>query len=413
MTNNGYPLTKKMKVLVINTGSSSIKYQLFDMPVGTVMCAGLVERVGDSNGILTHKKFPDTNEEAKHVENRPVKNHSVGMERIASLLIDNEIGVISSANEIDIVGHRIVHGGEDFSSTTEITEAVKNKIKELCPLAPLHNPANLIGIEVAETIFTKARQVGVFDTAFHQSLPEHAYRYAIPNKLYNDYGVRVYGFHGTSHRYITKRTAILLDKPLDQVNLISIHLGNGASMAAIKNGKSIDTTLGLTPLPGLVMGTRSGDIDPGVIFYMNETLGYKLKDIKNLLNKESGLKGLAGDNDMREVIQRVEEGDASAKLALEVYCYRIKKYIGAYMAAIGTKLDAIIFTAGVGENSALVRSMSIANLEHLEIELDITLNNERGGERKISASSSKIDIWVIPTNEELEIARQAFELEAI
>lgn len=399
-----------MKILVINTGSSSIKYQLFDMPAGTVMCTGLVERVGDSNGILTHKKFPDTNEEIKHVENNPIEDHSVGMERIASLLIDSKFGVISSASEIDIVGHRVVHGGEEFSSTTEITEAVKSKIEELSPLAPLHNPANLIGIEVAEKIFTNARQVGVFDTAFHQSLPAHAYRYAIPNKLYNDYGVRVYGFHGTSHRYITKRTAILLEKPLNQVNLISIHLGNGASMTAVKNGRSIDTTLGLTPLPGLVMGTRSGDIDPGVIFYLNETLGYKLKDIKNLLNKDSGLKGLAGDNDMREVSKRVEEGDASAKLALEVYCYRIKKYIGAYMAAIGTKLDAIVFTAGVGENSALIRSMSVANLEHLGIELDITVNNERGGKRKISTANSNVDIWVVPTNEEFEIARQAFDL---
>ena len=380
------------------------------MPAGTVMCTGLVERVGDSNGILTHKKFPDTNEEIKHVENNPIEDHSVGMERIASLLIDSKFGVISSASEIDIVGHRVVHGGEEFSSTTEITEAVKSKIEELSPLAPLHNPANLIGIEVAEKIFTNARQVGVFDTAFHQSLPAHAYRYAIPNKLYNDYGVRVYGFHGTSHRYITKRTAILLEKPLNQVNLISIHLGNGASMTAVKNGRSIDTTLGLTPLPGLVMGTRSGDIDPGVIFYLNETLGYKLKDIKNLLNKDSGLKGLAGDNDMREVSKRVEEGDASAKLALEVYCYRIKKYIGAYMAAIGTKLDAIVFTAGVGENSALIRSMSVANLEHLGIELDITVNNERGGKRKISTANSNVDIWVVPTNEEFEIARQAFDL---
>ncbi len=399
-----------MKVLVINTGSSSIKYQLFDMPEGTVLCAGLVERVGELEAILTHKLYPGSSKELKHVEKRTIKDHTDGMERVAALLIDQELGVISSASEVDLVGHRVVHGGEDFSSTTEITEAVKSKIKELSPLAPLHNPANLIGIEVAEQIFTQAKQVGVFDTAFHQSIPAYAFRYAIPNELYDEHGVRVYGFHGTSHRYITKRAASLLKKPLSEVNLITIHLGNGASMAAVQHGKSIDTTLGLTPLPGLVMGTRSGDIDPGVIFYLNEALGYELKDIKNLLNKDSGLKGLAGDNDMRGVCERAEKGDASAKLALEVYAYRIKKYIGAYMAAIGEKLDAIVFTAGVGENSALVRSMSVANLAHLGIELDPELNNQRGGERKISTTNSSIDIWVIPTNEELEIARQAFDL---
>lgn len=402
-----------MKVLVINTGSSSIKYQLFDMPVGKVMSAGLVERLGEDEGRLTHKIFPDSSEEKIFVETNAIKDHSVGMQRIAELLVDPVYGVIEKASEVDLVGHRVVHGGEDFSSTIEITEVVKDKIKELSPLAPLHNPANLIGIEVAEKIFKEARQVGVFDTAFHQSIPDYAYRYAIPNELYEKHGVRVYGFHGTSHRYITKRAASLLKMPLDEVNVITIHLGNGASMAAVKNGKSIDTTLGLTPLPGLVMGTRSGDIDPGVIFYLQETLGYKLSEIKDLLNKDSGLKGLAGDNDMRGVSKRAEEGDASAKLALEVYAYRIKKYIGAYMAAIGTKLDAIIFTAGVGENSALVRSMSVQNLQHLGIELDSDLNNRRGGERKISTSNSSVDIWVIPTNEELEIARQAFDLEMV
>lgn len=399
-----------MKVLVINTGSSSIKYQLFHMPDGKVLSAGLVERLGEDEGQLTHKIYPDSSDEKEHIETNAIKDHAVGMKRIAELLVDSKFGVIENASEVDLVGHRVVHGGEDFSSTTEITDAVKNKIKELSPLAPLHNPPNLIGIEVAEKIFTNARQVGVFDTAFHQSIPNYAYRYAIPNELYDNYGIRVYGFHGTSHRYITKRAASLLNKPLSEVNIITIHLGNGASMAAVKNGKSIDTTLGLTPLPGLVMGTRSGDIDPGVIFYLNETLGYELKDIKNLLNKDSGLKGLAGDNDMRGVSERAESGDAVAKLALEVYSYRIKKYIGAYLAAIGTSLDAIVFTAGVGENSAVIREMSVANLEHLGIDIDLNLNQKRGNERKISSGNSAIDIWVIPTNEELEIARQAFEL---
>ncbi|MCF6359774.1 MAG: acetate kinase [Cyclobacteriaceae bacterium] len=399
-----------MKVLVINTGSSSIKYQLFDMPKGAVLCTGLVEKVGEDESILTHKKYPDSDEEVKHIETNPIKDHTVGMNRVAELLIDPAWGVLGSAKEIDLVGHRVVHGGESFSSTTEITQEVKDKIKELSPLAPLHNPANLIGIEVAEQIFTNARQIAVFDTAFHHSLPEEAYRYAIPNSLYEENGIRVYGFHGTSHRYITKRAASLLDKPLNKLNIVTIHLGNGASMAAIKNGKSIDTTLGLTPLPGLVMGTRSGDIDPGVIFYLNETLGYSLPEIKSLLNKESGLKGLAGDNDMRSVTERAEAGDKEAMLALAIYTYRIKKYIGAYMAAIGAKPDAVVFTAGVGENSAVIRSMSVDGLSHLGIEIDAELNKARGGERKISTLESAVAIWVIPTNEELEIARQAFEL---
>ncbi len=399
-----------MKVLVINTGSSSIKYQLFQMPKGEVLCAGLVERVGEAESILTHKIYPDLDGAVKHVENNAIKDHSAGMARIAALLVDDEFGVLKSADEVDLVGHRVVHGGEEFSSTTEISKKVKDKIKELSPLAPLHNPANLIGIEVAEQIFTKARQVAVFDTAFHHSLPEEAYRYAIPNRLYTEHGVRVYGFHGTSHRYITKQAAKLLNKSINEVNLISIHLGNGASMAAIKNGKSMDTTLGLTPLPGLVMGTRSGDIDPGVIFYLNEALGYGLKEIKSILNKESGLKGLANDNDMRGITERAEKGDKEALLALKIYTYRIKKYIGAYLATIGEKPDAIIFTAGVGENSAVIREMSVVGLAHLGIEIDDALNQTKGGERKISTAESAIGIWVIPTNEELEIARQAFEL---
>lgn len=397
-----------MKVLVINTGSSSIKYQLFDMPEGTVLCLGLVERLGESVGKITHKQLTSDKENV-YQEDRPIANHSEGMKLIAELLVNETYGVLTDASEVGLVGHRVVHGGEEFSKTTQITEAVKNKIRELSPLAPLHNPPNLIGIEVAEKIFSNAIQVGVFDTAFHQSLPDYAYRYAIPNSLYDEHGIRVYGFHGTSHWYITKRTAKLLNKPLNEVNLITIHLGNGASMAAIKNGKSIDTTLGLTPLPGLVMGTRSGDIDPGVLFYMNEALGYSVADIKNLLNKESGLKGLSGDNDMRGISERAEHGDKEAKLALAVYTYRIKKYIGAYMAAIGP-VDALVFTAGVGENSAIVRALAVEGLEHLGVVLDTEANDVRGEERKISSDKSMVDIWVVPTNEELEIANQSYQL---
>ena len=359
-------------------------------------------------GKITHKQLTESAENV-FKEEMAIADHKVGMQQIEMLLVDKVYGVLRNADEVSLVGHRVVHGGEDFSSTTQITEAVKNKIKELAPLAPLHNPPNLVGIEASEKIFPNATQIGVFDTAFHQSLPEYAYRYAIPKDLYEEHGIRVYGFHGTSHRYITKRAAKLLNKPLESINLITIHLGNGASMAAVKNGKSIDTTLGLTPLPGLVMGTRSGDIDPGVLFYLNETLGYTLPEIKDLLNKESGLKGLSGENDMRGITERAEKGDKDAQLAIAVYTYRIKKYIGSYIAAIG-KVDALIFTAGVGENSPVIRALSVEGLEPLGIELDTAKNQNRGGERKISTEKSKVGIWVIPTNEELEIANQTYEL---
>ena len=262
---------------------------------------------------------------------------------------------------------------------------------------------------MAEKVFTRAKQVAVLDTAFHQSIPETAFRYAIPNNLYTEHGIRVYGFHGTSHRYITKQAAGLLDKPLAATNIISIHLGNGASMAAIKNGQSIDTTLGMTPLPGLVMGTRSGDIDPAIIFYLNEQLGFPIHEIKNILNKESGMKGLTGNNDLRQICEDAEGGDKEAQLALEIYTYRIKKYIGAYLAAIG-KVDALVFTAGVGENSAKIREMSVSGLAHLGIILHKKRNQSGKGSRDIATKESAVRIFVIPTNEELEIANQAFGL---
>lgn len=402
-------MTTTKKVLVINTGSSSIKYQLFDMPAGRVLCAGLVERIGETSGTITHTVYPGTKNEKKVSEKVEKVSHTDGMHRIATLLVAKEWGVLHSVTEVALVGHRVVHGGEAFSDTLEITPQVKEKIRELIPLAPLHNPANLTGIEIAENLFSEATQVAVFDTAFHQSLPPKAYRYAIPNSLYTQHGIRVYGFHGTSHKYIATQTAKLLGKPQEATSLISIHLGNGASMAAIKNGQSIDTSLGLTPLPGLVMGTRSGDIDPGVVFYLSETLGYSLKEIKRLLNKQSGLKGLANDNDMRDITQRAQQGEEEAQLALEVYTYRIQKYIGAYLVALGQTPDALVFTAGVGENSAVVRSMCLQNMQHVGIQLNPTLNEQGKGMRLISAPDS-IPVWVIPTNEELEIAQQAFGL---
>lgn len=397
-----------MKTLVINTGSSSIKYQLFHMPEGEVLCAGLIEKIGEDVGHISHKKFAGGGSEEFNKE-LSILNHEAGMKKLAMLLTDEEHGVLNNADEVELVGHRVVHGGEDFAKTTIITDAVKKTIDKLANLAPLHNPPNLIGIRMAENVFIKAKQVAVFDTAFHQSIPETAFRYAIPNKLYTEHSIRVYGFHGTSHRYITKQAAKLLDKPLERTNIISIHLGNGASMAAIKNGQSIDTTLGMTPLPGLVMGTRSGDIDPAIIFYLNEQVGLPIHEIKNILNKESGMKGLTGNNDLRQISEDAEGGDKEAQLALEIYTYRIKKYIGAYLAAIG-KVDALVFTAGVGENSATVREMSVSGLEHLGIVLHKKRNQTGTGTRDIATKDSSVRILVIPTNEELEIANQAFIL---
>ncbi len=397
-----------MKTLVINTGSSSIKYQLFAMPAGTVLCSGLIERIGEEQGHIRHIRF--AGREALEYNNQaPILNHQAGMQQLAGLLTDAEFGVLAGASEVELAGHRVVHGGEHFARTTIITAGVKKTIENLASLAPLHNPPNLTGIRMAEKVFTRATQVAVFDTAFHQTLPEHAYRYAIANKFYHEHGIRVYGFHGTSHRYVAKEAAALLNKPLAECNLISIHLGNGASMAAIKNGQSIDTYLGLTPLPGLVMGTRSGDIDPAIIFYLHEHLGLPVNEIKNLLNKESGMKGLTGHNDLRQIAANADQGDKEAQLALAIYTYRIKKYIGAYMAAIGP-VDALIFTAGVGENSALVREMAVTGLEHLGIVVDKKRNQAVTGQGDIAGRGSALRILVIPTNEELEIARQAYAL---
>jgi acetate kinase len=395
-----------MKILVINTGSSSIKYQLFAMPEGTVLCAGVVEKIGETGGRISQQPGPGRD---KFVEKAYFPDHVAAMNRVAALLTDPVHGVIADAGEVELVGHRVVHGGEEFSATTLVTAEVKNIIDQLSGLAPLHNPPNRIGIEVAGKAFGKARQVAVFDTAFHQTLPAVAYRYAIPEEMYNKHGIRVYGFHGTSHRYVTRQSAKFLGKSLAEINLITIHLGNGASMAAIRHGKSVDTSLGLTPMDGLVMGTRSGDIDPGVIFYLAESLNMPVADIKNLLNKESGMKGLAGDNDLRNIEERAASGDKTAQLALNIYAYRIKKYIGAYLAVLG-RLDAVVFTAGVGENSTTVRALAVSGLEHFGIKLDIGKNEERGAERDIAAGDSPVRILVIPTNEELEIARQAFNL---
>ncbi|RME97427.1 MAG: acetate kinase, partial [Chloroflexi bacterium] len=320
-----------MKILVINSGSSSIKYQLFEMADNQVLCGGLVERIGLDGSRVNHKIYSNGSTQ-KIVRELPIKNHRVGLEQVAGLLMDAEIGVIASAADIAAVGHRTVHGGERFSQTTIIDDEVVAKMRELIPLAPLHNPANLEGIQVARQIFPEAVQVAVFDTAFHQTMPPAAYRYAIPTRYYTEYGIRSYGFHGTSHRYVSKMAARHLGRPLENTNLITAHLGNGASITAVRGGKSVDSSMGFSPLPGLMMGTRSGDIDPAIIYYLGTKVGMPLEEIDHMLNKQSGLLGICHDSDLRDIEERQAAGDPDAQLALDMYTYRIKKYIGAYMA---------------------------------------------------------------------------------
>jgi acetate kinase len=395
-----------MKILVINTGSSSIKYELFDVDHHRIMAGGLVEKIGEERGIHTHRKTMPNGKTVKRVEERLIADHHEGLNRVVGLLVHPEHGVIADKTDISAVGHRVVHGGEAFNSTVIIDEKVIAAIKEYVPLAPLHNPANLMGIEVAGSIFPDAPQVAVFDTAFHQTIPSHAFLYAIPHEMYERHKVRRYGFHGTSHAYVSEQAAEYLGRPLAELNLITIHIGNGASMVAIKNGKSVDTTMGMTPLAGLVMGTRSGDVDPALPFFLANHLGMSLKEIDMILNKESGLKGMCGTNDMREVIEKKDAGEEQASIALDIYTYRIKKFIGAYFAALGS-LDCVIFTAGIGENAPYIRELSCRGLNKLGIEIDLERNNKTGnGIREISSPGSKVKVLVIPTNEELKIARE-------
>ncbi|WP_242134508.1 acetate/propionate family kinase [Aestuariivivens marinum] len=389
-----------MQVLVLNSGSSSLKFQLFSMPEATILCSGLIERIGFEDAKFKFKTNGKTIETVT-----PIKNHKIGLELLSQQLLDNNTGIIKSPDDIDIVGHRVVHGGKHFSDTTEITKAVKAKIKALSALAPLHNPANLEGIEVASAIFPNAKQVAVFDTAFHQSIPEYAYKYAIPNDFSEKHNIRVYGFHGTSHKYVSEQAVKYLGK--EDSKIITIHLGNGCSMTAIKDGKSIDHSLGFSPVSGLIMGTRSGDIDPAIIFYLAEKYKYGLDEINTLLQKQSGMFGLTGFSDLREIEAEAQRGNEACQLALQMNAYRIKKYIGSYVAILNG-LDAIVFTAGIGENSMLIRKMVCENLDFLGIILDEGKNKERSGQiREINALHSKAKILVIPTNEELEIAKQA------
>lgn len=396
-----------MNILVVNAGSSSIKYQLIDMKTELPLSSGIVERIGLEEGSITHKTFTG-GKENKIKETFPIPDHTVGLKRVAELLTDNKVGVIGDPSEIRAVGHRLVHGGEAFTKTVVINEEVKAKVKELFPLAPLHNPANLIGVEVAEKVFPNAVQIGVFDTAFHQTMPEVAYRYAIPDSMYKEMGIRKYGFHGTSHKYVSEKAIEYLGKK--EAKIVTIHLGNGASVAAVDGGVCVDTTMGLGPLSGLIMGTRSGDIDPSIIFYLAEQKGFTAEEIARILNKESGMQGLTGDTDMRDVEDRYFKGDKDAILAYEMYAYRIKQYIGNYTAAMNG-LDAIVFTAGIGENDTIARRLVCENMDFFGIELDEEKNAVRSKEiREINKEGAKTKVLVIPTNEELEIARQSFEL---
>ncbi|MDH3829610.1 MAG: acetate kinase [Desulfobacterales bacterium] len=393
-----------MKVLVINSGSSSIKYRLFDMTEKTVLASGVMEQIGETESRLTHHTRNSQGEMEEIVNSEPVADHQAGFQLIGAAL--NESGALRDTQELSGIGHRVVHGGEEFKQPTLINKKVIDTIRRLSPLAPLHNPANLLGIEVAMQSAPQVPQVAVFDTAFHQSIPAHAFRYAIPQDLYEAHHVRRYGFHGTSHHYVAKQTADLMDRPLNTLNLITLHLGNGASAAAVKGGKSIDTSMGMTPLEGLIMGTRCGDIDPAIIFYLKRKTGLARDAVESILNQESGLKGICGVNDMRQIEELAQSGNSQAQLAIEMVCYRIKKYIGAYYAVLG-RLDALVFTAGIGEKSPLIRAGACRGLSHLGIEIDPEKNNRKSKTAfEIQKGGSTVKILVIPTNEEREIAEQ-------
>lgn len=391
-----------MKILIINSGSSSIKYQLMIMPENEVICTGMIDRIGLETSNVSFKTSS-----VSHEEILPIATHKAGLQKVAEMLLHRENGVIKSTSEITAVGHRVVHGGSYFSDTTIITDEVKEKIKELSELAPLHNPAHLVGINVAEEIFSSAKQVAVFDTAFHQTIPVEAYKYAIPNYLLTENKVRVYGFHGTSHKYVSEKAIDYLEK---SSKIITIHLGNGCSMTAIKDGKSIDHTMGFSPANGLIMGTRAGDIDQSVIFYMIKNLGYSADDVNSILLKQSGMLGLTGYSDLRDIESEAEKGNADCQLALLMNAYRIRKTIGSYTAALNG-LDAIIFTAGIGENSSYMRKLVCTDMEYFGIELDQEKNLVRSKEiREINKPDSKAKVLVIPTDEEYEIANQVCHL---
>jgi acetate kinase len=388
------------RILVVNAGSSSLKYSLVDAGTGQALASGLVERIGEDSGILTH-----TGPSGPTHAERGIETH----EDALRLALDAFAKHGPSLDDVEIagVGHRVVHGGSRFADPVLIDDEVVAEVEELVPLAPLHNPANLEGMQVALKLFPQLPQVAVFDTAFHQTLPEHAYTYAVPLSWRDEHRIRRYGFHGTSHAFVSREAARLLDKPPEDANLIVLHLGNGASATAVRGGRSVDTSMGMTPLEGLVMGTRCGDIDPALQAHLHRQLGWSLEEMDTVLNRQSGVKGLAGQNDFRELIRLRNQGDRHAALAFDVYCYRLRKYVGAYYAVLGT-VDAVVFTAGVGQHSADVRAASLAGLERLGIVVDPERNARPVAEPTvISSEAGDVAVLVVPTDEEWEIARQA------
>ncbi len=395
-----------MKILVLNCGSSSVKYQLFDMTDESVIAKGLVERIGMTDAILTHR--PTGGEKQRQVQ--MILEHTTAIKVVARALVDPKHGVLKNIQEIDSVGHRVVHGGEKFTESALVDDSVKDAIEEYFDLAPLHNPAHLRGILAIEDTMGDVPQVVVFDTAFHATIPKYAFLYALPYTLYQRHRIRRYGFHGTSHKFVAARAAELLGRPIEELKIITCHLGNGASITAIDGGKSVDTSMGLTPLEGLIMGTRCGDIDPAIIPFLMAKEESSISEVDSMLNKHSGLLGITGlSSDMRDLEDAVEEGDERAQLGMEMYCYRIRKYIGSYAAAMNG-IDAIVFTAGVGECGPIQRSMICQKLGYLGADFNPDVNEFKAKEREISKPDSKVKLYVIPTNEELVIARDTLKL---
>lgn len=395
-----------MKILVINTGSSSLKYQLIDMENEAVLAKGLCDRIGIDNSFIKHTKTgSDT-----IVIDVDMTNHRSAIKQVIGVLTGERTGVIGNMSEIAAVGHRIVHGGEKFHDSAIIVENVMSAIRECIDLAPLHNPPNIIGIEACQHIMPDTPMVAVFDTAFHQTIPQYAYLYALPYEMYEKHGIRKYGFHGTSHKYVAQRAAAMLEKPLSELKLVTCHLGNGASVCAVEYGKSVETSMGFTPLDGLAMGTRSGSVDPAVVKFLMENEKMTPKEIDEYLNKKSGVLGISGvSSDFRDLEDAIDNGNERARLAIKIFCYRVKQYIGSY-AAVMNGLDAVVFTAGIGENNPLVRGIVMENLDFLGLRIDPEKNKVRGKEMDISAEDAKARTLVIPTNEELAIARETLKL---
>ena len=396
-----------MKILVLNCGSSSLKYQLIDMSNEEVLCVGLVERIGIEGSVLKQEK---DGVEGKLIVEQPMKNHQDAIKLVLDAVVDPQYGGVKDIKEVEAVGHRVVHGGEKFAGSVLITDEVKAALEECIELAPLHNPANIMGIEACEAILPGVPMVGVFDTAFHQTMPKSSYLYGLPHELYTKYGVRRYGFHGTSHRYVSQRAAAMLGKNIEDCKIITCHLGNGASVAAIDGGKSVDTSMGFTPLEGLIMGTRCGDIDAAILPFLMEKEGLDAKGLSDLMNKKSGVYGMTGiSSDFRDIEDAAAQNNELAQVALESYAKKVKKYIGSYAAEMNG-VDAVVFTAGVGENGIDMRADIMANMDFLGMKLDEEANKVRGKERVISTEDSKVKILLIPTNEDLMIARDTLEL---